>query len=138
MGKKDSIKLSEKHGVNPTIVKCFFCGKDKGIAMLGKLPGDAAAPRSCIMDYEPCDECKKLWAEGQALVEVASHSLGDRPPITIQDDLSLYPTGRWCVIDKDSAAKLCADYFNAAPPPPDTPILMEDSAYESMFGDKYK
>ena len=38
----NSIKISQKHGVNPTIPICFWCGKEKNeIALLGKLPGDA-------------------------------------------------------------------------------------------------
>lgn len=41
---KDSIKLSPKHGVNPSILHCICCGKDYGIAMLGKLKGDKEAP----------------------------------------------------------------------------------------------
>lgn len=42
---KDSIKLSPKHGVNPSILHCICCGKDYGIAMLGKLKGDKEAPK---------------------------------------------------------------------------------------------
>lgn len=35
-----SIKLSSKHGVNPTIPVCFFCGEEKNeIALLGRIGG---------------------------------------------------------------------------------------------------
>ena len=35
----DSIKISPKHGVNPTIPRCFFCGKEKNmVALLGRIP----------------------------------------------------------------------------------------------------
>ena len=36
MGKKSNkITLSPKHGVNPTILHCFICGKETGWALLG-------------------------------------------------------------------------------------------------------
>ena len=41
-----SIKVSEKHGVNPSMEVCFICGQDTGaILLLGRLPGDKEAPR---------------------------------------------------------------------------------------------
>ena len=42
----DSIKVSPKHGLNPTIPQCFWCGKDKSeIALLGKMDKeDSPAP----------------------------------------------------------------------------------------------
>lgn len=42
-----SIKISPKHGVNPTIPVCFFCGKPKNeIALMGRMGGkeDIEAP----------------------------------------------------------------------------------------------
>ena len=63
------IKVSEKYGLNPSICKCFFCGADKGIALLGQIGDrrkheDIEAPRECIMDYEPCDECTNNMKQG--------------------------------------------------------------------------
>lgn len=55
---KDSIILSEKHGVNPSIMVCPICGKDTGIALLGKLPKDEQAPK--YIQGEMCEDCKKL------------------------------------------------------------------------------
>ena len=49
------IRVSEKHGVNPSITICPICGKDTGIALLGKLKGDEEAPRKIIGDL--CDDC---------------------------------------------------------------------------------
>ena len=54
----DSITISKKHGVNPSINTCFWCGGDKNIILFGKLPNDAEAPRNVCMDYQPCDKCK--------------------------------------------------------------------------------
>lgn len=39
------IRVSEKHGVNPSITICPICGKETSIALLGKLKGDKEAPR---------------------------------------------------------------------------------------------
>lgn len=61
MGKKKepSITISPKHGVNPSLLKCPICGKDTGIALLGKLKGDEEAPREIKGDL--CDDCKKKY-----------------------------------------------------------------------------
>lgn len=53
------IRLSKKHGVNPSIMVCPCCSKDVGVALLGQLPKDAEAPMH-IADSEPCKECKTL------------------------------------------------------------------------------
>ena len=50
-----NIRLSEKHGVNPSITICPICGKETGIALLGKLKGDKEAPMRMLSD--PCDDC---------------------------------------------------------------------------------
>ena len=58
----DSIRLSEKHGVNPAIPLCFFCLKPKNeIIIAGKMRGeysDREAPQHAVWDMRPCDECK--------------------------------------------------------------------------------
>lgn len=99
-----SIKLSKKHGVNPTIPVCFFCGNEKNeVALLGELPDDIEVPRYTMLDYEPCDTCKKHMDKGVTVVEVSPERFKDnRPPI--QDNL--YPTGRWAVLTKESAKKM--------------------------------
>lgn len=108
----NSIKISPKHGVNPTIPVCFYCGEPKNeIALLGKIGGrgeDLEAPKHLVIDYEPCDKCKEMWQQGVPLVEaVSSYYIKDnRPPI--QEDKAtgtlLYPTGR-CVVLKIEAAR---------------------------------
>jgi hypothetical protein len=71
-----NIKLSPTHGVNPSIIKCFFCGGDKGIGLLGILPGDKEAPRECVIDHEPCPACIEKFKQGFLIVEAFS----DRTP----------------------------------------------------------
>lgn len=55
MGK--NIKLSPKHGVNPSMMQCACCGKDMGIALFGRLKGDAEAPKYIKNDL--CEDCQK-------------------------------------------------------------------------------
>lgn len=62
MSKKDSIILSEKHGVNSSIIVCTLCGKDMGIALMGKLKDDAQAPKQVSIG-EICADCIKQLEE---------------------------------------------------------------------------
>ena len=66
----DSILLSEKHGVNPAICKCFYCGGDVGVVLAGKLPGDVEAPHNVVWNMQPCNECEKHMKAGIILIEV--------------------------------------------------------------------
>lgn len=99
-----SIYLSEKHGVNPSVQKCFWCNKDIGVALFGRLPADRAekmfgkeyardnlirnntgeveAPRAVVLSYEPCEGCE-VWAhskQGVFFVEVMPDEQGELRP----------------------------------------------------------
>lgn len=87
--------LHPKHGVNPTICKCFWCGKDKNeLALLGA-SYNGEAPMHMVVDREPCDECKEFMALGITVMESADGKT---------------PTGRWIVIRED------AEFFNHIKP----------------------
>ena len=115
MAKEPSIKLSPKYGVNPTMPVCFFCGKETGeIALLGHIRkydddgrtvrgSDIEAPRSMVLNYEPCDECKKKMSLGITLVGISDTPMTDnRPPIQeTPDGEKLYPTGHWLVVSEN-------------------------------------
>lgn len=107
----NSIKISPKYGLNPTIPVCFFCGEPKNeIAIMGRMKGDIEAPKNMVLDYEPCEHCKEQWNKGIPLIEcVTSYYIDDdRPHISVDpttDDL-LYPTGRYCVIKIEAAKRL--------------------------------
>lgn len=90
-----SIKISPKHGLNPSVTTCFFCGKDTGVALLGRLKGDAEAPHRIVADYEPCDDCKALMAQGITLLEATgTPPAPEMPPV--QENVWL--TGRFMVV----------------------------------------
>lgn len=95
MGRKDEILLSPKHGLNPCIVMCAWCGNETGdIALLGKLPGDARAPARATHGYEPCEKCKAEWAKGILIFEASDYPVRDGQP-SLND---YYPTGQWMVV----------------------------------------
>lgn len=90
-----SIPISPSHGVNPSMMQCFWCGETKGIALLGKLPNDAEAPRMAIFDYEPCDACQALMAQGITLME--------------SDEKTQKPTGRFLVVKEEALCNMLVD-----------------------------
>ena len=110
---KDEIKLSKKHGVNPTMGVCPWCGKPNGtIALLGELEDDAEAPKYMLLDYDPCDECAAKWAEGVALIEVSDTPIHEgQPEITS----GVYPTGRMVVVEANETTGKPGDRFFIVP-----------------------
>lgn len=99
-----SIRLSQKHGVNPTIPVCFWCGKPKNeIALLGRLKDDAEAPKHCVIDFEPCDECQQGMNQGFTVMEATQHP-NDHCDKPLGPDA--YPTGRFVVLRHEAAQRI--------------------------------
>lgn len=103
------IPLSPKHGLNPTIPICFWCGEEKNeIALMGHI-GDARkgedfeAPMHAVLDYEPCDKCREKMSLGFTMIE-ATHA--PNPTTKVQMQPGVYPTGRYAVIKKEAAMRL--------------------------------
>lgn len=89
-----SIRLSEKHGVNPAIPLCFFCLKPKNeIILPGKMKNDMEAPRNAVWDMRPCDECKGFMAKGIILISVDESKSADHK--------NPYRSGGWCVVKEE-------------------------------------
>ena len=100
MSKEDSITLSEKHGLNPSLVRCFVCGElTNSIALMGRLKDDAEAPREC-MTGELCDRCKELIEKqkGAFILEVTDD--------TKEDEKNPYRTGRLVGISKEAKERM--------------------------------
>lgn len=126
----DEIKLSPKYGVNPTIPICFWCGKTKDqVALMGRI-GDARkgedieAPRDIILDYEPCERCKKHMALGTTVME-ASTEPNEVTDIEIQE--GVYPTGRWVVITPDAAKRVFGIPEN------ENKCFLEEEVFQNAF-----
>lgn len=88
MTQKRDIVLSPQHGVNPSLMQCYLCLKDMGVALCGKLPGDAEAPRHVTQQGWVCDECESFMKQGIILISVRDGETGDNP----------YRTGKFAVV----------------------------------------
>ena len=79
------IKLSPKHGLNPTIPVCFWCGEERNeVALLGHI-GDGRKHE----DFEAMEATSK--PNSVAKVEMQK---------------GIYPTGRYVVIKREAARKM--------------------------------
>lgn len=124
MSKKDGIRISEKHGVNPTLGVCAWCGEETGeIAMLGYLPGDVEAPKHTVLSYAPCEECKKKWEQGVAIIEVSRRPRHENQPEIVE---GAYPTGRLAVIDEKALSEGFKNGMKA---------FMWEDEFEESFGE---
>jgi hypothetical protein len=76
-----SIRLSERHGVNPMLVVCEICGADTNdLALLGRLKEDAEAPRKGSLPGVLCDSCMGVLKQGGGiLIEVRDGETGSTP-----------------------------------------------------------
>ena len=120
------IPISKKHGVNPSLTVCFFCGKHTGIALMGRLKGDAKAPYEVMCDYEPCDECKKKFEQGSLLLEVDTRPLvNGQLAIQKKDNHELYPTGRFKLIKREACERIFGQAHDKA--------LLEVDLYKQLF-----
>jgi len=117
----DSIRVSKKHGVNPSITQCFLCGKDKDILLMGHISGgkasemkqagvdikpehDAEAPMKMgVVDMEPCQKCLDWMSQGIILISVAD---GEDEKA---DNKNPYRTGGWCVLKEAAVKKMLND-----------------------------
>ena len=132
----NNIKLSPKHGLNPTIPVCAWCGEPKNeIALMGhiktdKRGEDPQAPMHCVLDYEPCEHCKEQWSQGVAILEAtAKRPEPYRPPMKQENGVDIYPTMRMVVIRAESASQIFGQEMSAG-----QKILLEDEAFEQIFG----
>lgn len=100
MQRELSIRLSERHGVNPAIPRCFYCGGPKNeVILAGKLPGDAEAPHDAVWDTQPCDTCEGYMKQGVILVSVRDADDGKSNP---------YRTGGFVVVRAEAVARIFA------------------------------
>lgn len=81
-----NLRISEQHGVNPSVAKCFYCNKESwGLILAGRLPGDKEAPREAVWTMDPCDQCGDLMKAGIILI-----SMKDGEQASIAEDYEHY------------------------------------------------
>jgi hypothetical protein len=89
--------LSPKHGVNPSLGICFYCGGEDGTVVLpGLLKGDAEAPRRACWTREPCEKCRGYMAQGVILISVRNGSPDRENPER---------TGRFFVVKEEAVRR---------------------------------
>lgn len=94
------IRVSEKHGVNPSITICPICGKETGIALLGKLKGDKEAPRKIILDL--CDDCiSKLGNDKIYILAINDQGYGTKAIIIERSALNI-PVKGYMILMKEN------------------------------------
>lgn len=114
---KDEIILSPKHGLNPSLLKCFACGKDAGIALLGKLKNDEEAPMEMTDRNIFCDNCQNVInQDGLLVISVRDGETGNNP----------FRTGKLVGITKEAKERIFKDIKTNV-------CYMEDSVFDKIF-----
>lgn len=106
-----SIRISPKHGLNPTIPICPFCGKERQeIAIMGRVGGkeDIEMPMYAIIDFEPCDECKAAMDQGITLI-MATQNKYKSSGILLDANQGMYFEGHWAVIKEEGIKRAISD-----------------------------
>ena len=86
----DGLVLSDKHGMNPTIAVCFFCGQSKDEIILTGRAGekiakkaghpDGAMPMYSCVDKVPCETCAKYMENGIIVIETEDNPVNREYP----------------------------------------------------------
>lgn len=93
---KGGILLSDKHGVNPSLLQCFICGEDAGVALVGRLPGDVEAPRRMCDPRYWCKRCEDVAKVGVFFIEVRDDSRANENP---------FRTGRLAALTEEAVRR---------------------------------
>lgn len=114
---KDEITLSPKHGLNPSLLKCFACGKATSIALLGKLKNDEEAPREMTNQNIFCNNCQNVInQDGLLVISVRDGETSNNP----------YRTGKMVGITKEAKERIFKDIKTNV-------CYMEDSVFDKIF-----
>ena len=109
-----SIVLHPKHGANPTITTCYYCGGDSDILLVGvhtrkfKEAGVSVSPdgqmpiRIGPIGMRPCRECEKYMEQGVILISVENNTKQEEMPDPRR-------TGCFCVVTEDCIRRLFID-----------------------------
>lgn len=99
------IRVSEKHGVNPSITICPICGKETGIALLGKLKGDKKAPMRMLSDL--CDDCiSKLGNDKIYILAINDQEYGTKGIIIKRSALNIPVKGYMALMKENEFDKV--------------------------------
>lgn len=111
--REDTITVSPKHGVNPSVCHCIVCGKSYGVALLGMLKGDKEAPKDIYDGL--CEDCKGVIDKGGVMIiEVKDGETGSNP----------YRTGRVIGVSKQFKERNHIEH---------SIIYMEETTFSELF-----
>ena len=147
----DSIKLSPKYGVNPTMPICFFCQKEKGeIALLGHIHekdangravrgSDIEAPKYMLLDFEPCDECKAKLDNGVTIISVVPAEQAPKGALQIRK--GVVPTGAYVVVKEEAYKRIFSQILTEDVRDKmlnQKKVLLEQEIFERIFSNTHK
>jgi hypothetical protein len=93
-------RLHPEFGPNPTISTCFYCDESKKIVVLLGASYKEQAPMNMVLEFEPCDECQKKYADYTLLIEAKTEAHADSTSKCCGEDRPKF-TGRWCALHRD-------------------------------------
>lgn len=90
--------MKEPDLIGVAIPRCYFCGKDKNQLIMNAkfnpiLANKVNKVHGCVIDKEPCDECKKYMDMGIIL-------------ISTKDNDQEYRTGGFVVVKEEAVEKM--------------------------------
>ena len=99
--------LHKKHGLNPTMDTCFYCGQAKDILLIGAKVSkfqeadlaDSTGKMNMqigVMNMEPCGKCAEYMKQGIILISCKDD----------KDPKNPYRTGGWVVIKEEALNKM--------------------------------
>lgn len=115
-----SLRLSKKHGINPSVAHCKLCGDSYGVVLFGaSYHGGEEAPRAIASGH--CDKCLKALRSGCVFfIEAAEGGLNER-------------TGRMAAITKEAFDRMFQGTEKGQ-----QVFLMLPEMFENMFGDSLR
>ena len=131
----NSVKISPRHGLNPSIPICFWCGEEKNeVVLLGKMnKEDSEAPRRILIDYEPCEKCKKAFEQGIQVIGVNTTPFFDnQEPLKKEGDARLYPSGAYFIATEQWVNRVIADEDIRNSTLKTRKLLMEDNIVKDI------
>lgn len=116
-----SIRLSVKHGMNPSLGVCFLCGEKSGeIILPGRLPDDQQAPPKGVWHKHPCPKCEEWQKQGVIFISVRDGG----------DEENAYRTGNFIVLKDEAVERMPINDNMKASILKSRACFMEDKAWD--------
>lgn len=117
-----NVRISKKHGINPSMDTCFICGKETNVILFGTSYKDengktTEAPRK-VCTGQLCDKCQKVIDEGGIFfIACKDGESGNNP----------WRTGQIGALKEEAVQRIFPDF------PYQKINYIEESAYKQIF-----